>query len=194
VPIQSNNTRRKMMLEVYLTDLGAYNKGFLIGEWISLPIDEQELESTIKKILRSGEALCALEYGYESHEEYFITDWEWKDLNFFDIDEYDNVMSLNETTSVLESLSPYQQKAVMYLMREGIADDIADAVGKIDDVIVYKGMSMIDVAMEYLESCCDLKCLPSIITNYIDYEVLARDLELEGRYTILDGDIYEYMN
>lgn len=49
------------MLEVYLTDLAAYNKGFLIGEWITLPCED--LEDKLKKILDQGSCLCFLEEG-----------------------------------------------------------------------------------------------------------------------------------
>lgn len=38
------------MLKIYLTDLSAYNKGYLFGEWISLPSDNRR---TISKNTKS---------------------------------------------------------------------------------------------------------------------------------------------
>lgn len=31
------------MMNIYLTNLGKYNEGYLIGEWVELPITEDEL-------------------------------------------------------------------------------------------------------------------------------------------------------
>ena len=50
------------MLQIYLTDLSAYNKGYLFGEWISLPCDD--LENKLSKILKAGEAMCFIEENY----------------------------------------------------------------------------------------------------------------------------------
>ncbi len=60
------------MLNVYITDLSAYNSGYLVGEWVSLPINEDDLHDKVREILTNGASLC----GEEEHEESFITDWE----------------------------------------------------------------------------------------------------------------------
>ena len=56
------------MLKIYITDLAAYNKGFLIGEWVSLPTEEKELNFKIASILKQGESVCTIEYEYERHK------------------------------------------------------------------------------------------------------------------------------
>jgi len=43
------------MLNFFLCDLAAYNNGFLVGEWITLPMDKEELASRVKMILGKGE-------------------------------------------------------------------------------------------------------------------------------------------
>lgn len=40
------------MLKIYLTNLGKYNEGYLIGEWVTLPIDDDELEE-VKSVSES---------------------------------------------------------------------------------------------------------------------------------------------
>lgn len=45
-------------MKVYITCLASYQKGFLIGEWIELGIDENELNQSIKRILKMGEETC----------------------------------------------------------------------------------------------------------------------------------------
>ncbi len=181
------------MLKIYLTDLAAYNKGYLLGEWITLPCDD--LESKLNKILSSGEALCFVESGYfEKHEEYFITDWEWEDNELFKLTEYENIFELNSKLTEVSNLDEESINIVAFLLNQGLACDIDDAISKKDDVVIYYNSSMQTLAYDLIEECYDLNTLPSIISNHIDYESIARDLMLEGNYFEIDGDIYEYRN
>ena len=61
------------MLKIFLTNLGKYNEGYLIGEWVTLPIDNDELEEVKKRIGIN-----------EYYEEWFITDYE-SDINGVEI-------------------------------------------------------------------------------------------------------------
>ena len=38
------------MLKTFITNLGLYNEGYLVGKWIDLPIDDDELEKVLKEI------------------------------------------------------------------------------------------------------------------------------------------------
>jgi antirestriction protein len=179
------------MLNIYLTDLSAYNKGYLFGEWVSLPSDN--LDETLAKILRAGEDMCFIEENYfEKHEEYFISDYEWEDTELFKIDEYENIFSLNETLFRLEQLNQSELKAIRFLLSEQIALNLEDAITKVDDVTIYENQTINDVAYELLNECYDLDKLPNIISCHIDYDGIARDLELDGNYTVIDNDVYEY--
>ncbi|WP_193315039.1 antirestriction protein ArdA [Poseidonibacter ostreae] len=182
------------MLKVYITDLSCYNKGFLIGEWISLPMSDDELSESIDKILLGGEAICAIEYGYEKHEEYFITDWEWEDIEMFKIEEYSNVFTLNKQLQLIEDQASNKQKEIAFLLNEGYANNVEDALCKVDDVIVYENQSMKDIAFNLMDELygVDYK-LPPIIANNIDYDGIAYELEISGNYTIVLDDIIEYI-
>ena len=182
------------MLKVYITDLAAYNKGFLIGEWVTLPIEEIELDLVLNKVLRGGEAICAMEYGYELHEEMFISDYEWEDgIELFEVEEYSNIVELNKNTEPLQGLSIQELKAVRFILDEGITSDVNDAIKELDDVIVYEDTTMVDLAYSILEDCYEVYKLPSIIANHIDYNEVARTLEYESRYTKVNDDIFEYI-
>ena len=63
------------MLKIFLTDLAGYNSARLRGEFLTLPMEEKELEARIKDILKYG-------------EEYFITDYEFEDVELFKVEEY----------------------------------------------------------------------------------------------------------
>lgn len=38
------------MLNIFLTDLAAYNSGELIGKWITLPLTDLELQTVINEV------------------------------------------------------------------------------------------------------------------------------------------------
>ena len=52
-------------IAIYLTNLGRYNEGCLIGEWVKLPIDKDKLQEVLDRIGIN-----------EQYEEYFISDYE----------------------------------------------------------------------------------------------------------------------
>ena len=54
-----------MEIRGYITNLGKYNEGQLVGEWIDFPIAENELKDTLQRIGIN-----------EQYEEYFFTDWD----------------------------------------------------------------------------------------------------------------------
>ena len=176
------------MLEIYLTDLTAYNEGHLVGKWIKLPLTKFDLSQAISEVLTEGE----YESGSEDHEEYFITDWCYDSHEFKQIDEYENIYELNEQLQLLEDKSDHELKAISFLVTEGLATDIANAIEKADDVIIHENQDMGDVAYELMQDCYNADTLPSIIANHIDYDGIARDLEMDGNYFEIGSDVYEY--
>ena len=70
------------MLQVFITDLAAYNTGSLVGRWVQLPITSFELSQAISEVLTEGEYAV----NGENHEEYFITDYEWDDIDIKEIE------------------------------------------------------------------------------------------------------------
>ncbi|CAA6803884.1 MAG: Unknown protein [uncultured Sulfurovum sp.] len=178
------------MLRVFITDLAAYNNGYLVGEWVNLPMEKEELELSIKDILSQGEKVCK----YGSHEEYFITDYEWEDVTVFSIQEYDNPYLLNEKLTLLtEKVDSVQYKNVKTLLENELVENFEDAIANVDKLIVYENSTMKDVAMQYIEEFVDLNGYHSLIVNHIDYEGIGRDLEIQGSYFKDSSDIFQYI-
>lgn len=177
------------MLKIYITDLAAYNSGRLCGEWVTLPLSEEELTLKTKEILITGEdAVNGI-----NHEEYFITDYEWDDVNLFEVDEYENIHKLNGKLQLLEDIDTNTLQAISFLLSEGFAKDIEDAISKTDDVIIHPQTTMESVAYDLIQELYGADHnLPSIIANHIDYDGIARDLELDGNYFVVGDDVYEY--
>ena len=178
------------MLKLFITDLHAYNNGFLVGEWITLPLSGKELYMAISNILSEGEYLCQSNI---THEEIFITDYEWMGQSLFNVGEYDSPWDVNDDLGKLSELSSYQQKAVAFLMGEHITYDLDDAIQRSDDVIIHENQSLEDVAYELMQECYEVDKLPPIIANNIDYKGIARELDYDGTYWEIDGDVFEYV-
>lgn len=176
---------KTMDMTIYITDLGAYNQGYLIGEHISLPMDEDDLKSKIDEILSIGAKAC----GDTEHEEIFITDYE---CDFMEIGEYDDPFELNRIAQEAEELNDHELKIVRFLLNNGLVKDFTESLSQIEEVIIHNG-TMEDIAYEFVNECYDIDSLAPIISNNIDYKSIARDMEIEGRYFEVDGDIYEYM-
>lgn len=179
--------KMEIFMKIYLTDLKAYNSGHLVGEWINLPIEEIELKDKIEAILIKGSYIC----GYnETHEEYFITDWE---CEFFDIKEYDNPYELNKKAFKIEELDSEDKSKMGFLLDNNLASNLDDAIEKYQNVIIYKTTTMKEVAKEYIEEHFELDNLPSIIRNNIDYNEIAKELNMNGNYFIVNDSVFEYI-
>ena len=163
------------LLKIFVTNLGKYNEGELIGEWVSLPIDESELEEVLERIGIN-----------EEYEEYFITDYE-TEFDGLDIDEYSNIEELNELAAQLENFDEYDLEKIGAIV-EGCGIALQDAIDNIDDYTYYSGKTLEDVAYEIVEECYEL---PEIAQRYFDYEAFARDLGYDGYTETENGVIYQ---
>ena len=99
---------------------------------------------------------------------------------------------MNDDVGKLSELSVSKQKAVAFLLSQQITYDVDDAIGKADDVIIHENQTLEDVAYSLLQECYELDKLPPIIANNIDYEGVARELDYDGNYFEVDGDVFEY--
>ena len=166
------------MLKIYITDLAGYNSGTLIGRFITLPTEEKELETSIKEMLQFG-------------DEYFITDYEFEDVELFKVEEFDSPFELNKKIALLEDVEPYQHKIVKVLLDNGFASSLEDAIDKIDNVIVHPDSSMENIAEDYISEIIDLDSLPILLSGHIDFKGIGRDMEIDCNFIRENSDIYE---
>lgn len=172
------------MLKIFITNLSEYNKGNLIGEWVSLPSDSSFLNQTIRKILSSDES-----------EEVFITDWEWDNKTIFEIGEYDNIQLLNSKIFKLHKLTSYQLESISFLIKENIckSDNIDDCINHSYDVVIHRNKSMRDIGIERILEIVGLNEIPSIITNNIDFDGVGEEIRVGGYFVENGNTIYEYI-
>lgn len=153
-----------MEVRVFITNLGKYNEGELVGKWVEMPIDEDELEEVLESIGINAE-----------YEEYFITDYEAP----FEIGEYDSIESINEKIEAYEDALEEvgDEDALQALLDEGYS---LDEIMGYDYCIHYNVNDMSDIAYNYVNECYNVDELP--LGDYIDYEALGRDMGYEGTY------------
>lgn len=153
--------REDAKISLYVADLGAYVAGSLRGVWVSLPLEEDELESL-----------------YGMAEELAIHDYE---CDFMNIGEYDSIEELNDLARELEDLCDYEADAVMAYL-DHVNEDIEEAleiVRRGDFTTYYDCQDMEDVAREYVEMIGGVQCVNNK-EYYFDAESYGRDLELDG--------------
>ena len=160
-------------LKAYVTNLGLYNEGYLVGEWVTFPIDEDEQEELFKRIKID-----------ETHEEYFITDYE-SDIDV-KIGEYTSIDTLNEMAETLDELSDYDEEIVTALLGNGYT--LEDAINRKDDVYFFSGCStMAEVAEQYADDTGLLDSIPENLRYYFDFEAYGRDMSYEGEFIFTDN-------
>ncbi len=166
------------MIEIYITDLQAYNEGHLVGKWIKLPLSSFELSQAISEVLNEGE----FESGTDEHEELFITDYEAE----IDIDEYDNIEKLNELAKQMEEFSDDDLLKLKFLSYEGYDErEVIEKGLDTYEVDIYDfsdDTSFTDVyellAYDFVSDGLFGE-IPSNLENYIDYSAIGRDLSYD---------------
>lgn len=168
------------MFRIYLTNLGKYNEGELVGKWLDLPCEDM-----VKELVSIGVSDEPDENG-NYYEEYFITDYE----NDYDykVGEYDSLDDLNEIAEELENLDDYDREVVKAFIENG--SDIEEALDGLRDgnYMVFSNCSdMADVAYQYIEETGLLNDIPEGLRNYFDYEAYGRDMSFEGTFIFTDN-------
>ena len=162
------------MLKIYLTNLGKYAEGYLVGEWVELPITDDELGEVKKRIGIN-----------QLYEEWFITDYE-TDIDGVEVGEYDSLEKLNQIAEALNELHQYDSDILMALLSNGYSLD--DALERMSDCFVYSNCStMEDVARQYCEDCGILDAIPENLQDYFDFKAFGRDMSFESTYIFMSS-------
>lgn len=164
------------MINIFITNLKKYNEGELIGEWVELPINAEELKKVCERIGIN-----------EEYEEYFITDYE---CDFMKIGEYESISSLNEIAEKISELDEEEKKVVKALISECsyTIDEAIEKVNNGDYIIYYDCNDITDVAYQVVEECGYLNDVPDTVARYFNYESFGRDLGMEGTFIFTDDN------
>ena len=165
------------MIKGFITNLGKYNEGELVGKWIDFPIEDEDLEAVFAQIGIN-----------DDYEEFFFTDWETEiDL---ELGEYENIQDINELAEQLEEIDRQGEIEKLEAIMEANGDNVYDAIAQMDDAVFYPGYSIVEVAEELINDCYGFRNVDEIFFRYFDYEAFARDLVFDGYSETSQGVIY----
>ncbi|MEG1553991.1 MAG: antirestriction protein ArdA [Rikenellaceae bacterium] len=169
--------------KIYIANLGKYNEGELVGAWLNLPTNEEELQETFDKICLNDE-----------YEEYAIHDYE-SGMGELEIGEFEDIETLSENIEQIENLDEYEYIALRAFLENTVSQDIDNALKNVNDgnFCIYNGCNnMEDVAMEYVYQAGILESMPENLQCYFDFKAYGRDMEIEGTFIFIDGDCVEF--
>lgn len=165
-----------MSMEIFLTNLGKYVEGYLVGQWVKLPVPEDKLNNILKQIGINDE-----------YEEFFITDYETSFSGLRDVlGEYENIETLNELAEMLEALSSDDEdklNAILEVESCRNVTDIKELIERLDEFDLITDIDDDDDLGRYLIDDCGVLSIPEPLQNYIDYEAYGRDVRLEQNIT-----------
>ena len=159
-------------ISIYITNLGKYNEGYLMGEWVKLPVPADKLDEVLERIGIDGE-----------YEEYFITDYEASFANL-NLSEYTSIEALNSFAERLDEMESWEvEKLAAVLEYETVSSitDIMDIIDHLDDFDILADVEDDEgLGRYYAEECCILNGLPETVQRYFDFAAYGRDIHLEG--------------
>lgn len=158
-------------INIFLTNLGRYNEGILMGEWVRLPVPAEKLDEVLERIGINGE-----------YEEYFITDYEASFANL-NLSEYTSIEALNGFAERLDELESWEvEKLAAVLEYESVSSitDIMDIIDHLDDFDILADVEDDEgLGRYYAGELCTLESVPEHLRSYFDYEAYGRDIRLE---------------
>ena len=170
----------------FITNLGKYNEGELVGEWVKFPTTAEELKEVFKRIGIGQKD----DFG-QPYEEWFITDYDcYVDGLYSKLGEYENLDELNYLALKLDEMSEseYAQFQAGMEMGDhcGSLQEIINLTENLDCYEVYPNIHDYDDLGRYYIEELDVMQVPEHLQNYIDYEAYGRDVALEENGTFTD--------
>lgn len=190
------------MLNVWIGNLGKYNEGELVGEWLKLPVSKQELDTFLREKvglqLTQAEVDKALEEEGVCYEEYMINDYE-TDLPI-KISEYENLDNLNLLATIAENVNDMDAiNAYVDSQGEMTLEELANLMKQEDDIAYFRfsndssSMSAEEkMGYEMADATGLLSTLQKLqIEEFFDFEGYGSSWE-NGDITILDNGYIDF--
>ena len=169
----------------FITNLGKYNEGELVGEWVKFPTTAEEMKEVFKRI-----GIGQRDDFGQPYEEWFITDYDcYVDGLYSKLGEYENLDELNYLASKLDEMSEseYAQFQAGMEMGDhcGSLQEIINLTENLDCYEVYPHIEDYDDLGRYYIEELEVMQVPEHLQNYIDYEAYGRDVAMDesGSFT-----------
>ena len=170
----------------FITNLGKYNEGELVGEWVKFPTTAEEMKEVFKRI-----GIGQRDDFGQPYEEWFITDYDCYVDGLYDkLGEYENLDELNYLASKLDEMSDseYAQFQAGMEMGDhcGSLQEIINLTENLDCYEVYPHIEDYDDLGRYYIEELEVMQVPEHLQNYIDYEAYGRDVAMDENGSFTD--------
>ena len=180
------------LFEAYITNLGKYNEGELVGETLKFPTSAQAVQALLKDIGVDG--IC--------YEEFFITSFDGDVLGLHEhLGEYENLDELNHLACLLSELDQGELKKFEAVIDTGeYASSVADLINLVQNLDCYEFYPEIDGEEDLGRYYTEDLSIPAELKDYLDYEAYGRDASINegghfahGGYVVqTDGHFVEH--
>ena len=170
----------------FITNLGKYNEGELVGEWVKFPTTAEEMKEVFKRI-----GIGQRDDFVQPYEEWFITDYDCYVDGLYDkLGEYESLDELNYLASKLDEMSDseYAQFQAGMEMGDhcGSLQEIINLTENLDCYEVYPHIEDYDDLGRYYIEELEVMQVPEHLQNYIDYEAYGRDVAMDENGSFTD--------
>ena len=170
----------------FITNLGKYNEGELVGEWVKFPTTAEEMKEVFKRI-----GIGQRDDFGQPYEEWFITDYDCYVDGLYDkLGEYESLDELNYLASKLDEMSDseYAQFQAGMEMGDhcGSLQEIINLTENLDCYEVYPHIEDYDDLGRYYIDELEVMQVPEHLQNYIDYEAYGRDVAMDENGSFTD--------
>ena len=170
----------------FITNLGKYNEGELVGEWVKFPTTAEEMKEVFKRI-----GIGQRDDFGQPYEEWFITDYDCYVDGLYDkLGEYESLDELNYLASKLDEMSKseYAQFQAGMEMGDhcGSLQEIINLTENLDCYEIYPHIEDYDDLGRYYIEELEVMQVPEHLQNYIDYEAYGRDVAMDENGSFTD--------
>ncbi len=154
------------LFEVYITNLGKYNEGELVGETLKFPTSPQEVQALLKHIGVDG----------IRYEEFFITSFDGDVLGLYDyLGEYENLDELNHLACLLSELDQGELEKFEAALNIGAhTASVADIINLAQNLDCFEFYPDIETEEDLGRYWAEDLPIPAELKDYFDYGAYGR--------------------
>ena len=173
--------------KAYITNLGKYNEGALVGEYLKFPTTTEEVQALLKRIGIDG----------VRSEEIFITDYDGDMPELYSgFGEYESIDELNYLAVLLSEMDQSDLEKFEAVLdtgeHSGSVKELINLTQNLDCFEFYSGItSEEELGRMYIQEF-DAIPIPEHLIDYIDYEAYGRDVRInEGGSFSGNGYVFD---
>ena len=161
------------VFEAYITNLGKYAEGQLVGETLKFPATTEEVQSLLKNIGVDG----------VRYEEFFITAFDGDVMGLYDyLTEYENLDELNHLAHLISELDSDEIETLEAALNKGdhtsSVADIINLVHNLDCYSLHPGVTDDETLGRIYVEEMELLDVPDNVLPYFDFEAYGRDARI----------------